>query len=78
MLTPSFEALDCLQTLIERLQDHIDELLIVRLQLDPKVLDIGSDLSVLLNKLIATFLVIIDIFLFFFLAFDDFFYFKMG
>ena len=78
MFTPPFEALDRLQTFIERLQDHIDELLIVRLQLDPKVLDIGSDLSVLLNKLIATFLVIIDIFLFFFLAFDDFFYFKMG
>lgn len=78
MFTPSFEALDRLQTLIERLQDHIDELLIIRLQLDPKVLDVGSDLSVLLNKLIATILVIIDIFLFLFLTFDDFFDFKMG
>lgn len=65
VLTPSLEALDSLQTLVECLEDHINELRVVRDQLDPVVLDFGCDFAVLLDKLVVIVFFILFRFLFF-------------
>lgn len=50
VFTPSLKAFDRLQSLIEGFEDHINELLVVGHKLDPVILNIGSDLAILLDK----------------------------
>ena len=68
MLAPPLEALDGLETLVEGLQDDVDELSVVRDESDPEVLDIRGDLAVLLDEKIC-FIFIFSSIIFFFLSF---------
>lgn len=77
MLTPALKALNGLKTVTESLEDNVYEGFLVRNELDPEVLNIRSDLAVLLNNLIITTIFIIVNFFFLF-TLNDFFDLKMG
>lgn len=68
MLAPSLEALDGLKTVLEGLQDHVGESLLIGQQLDPKVLNVRCHFAIPLDELLCFFFVLFCFFFLFFLS----------
>ena len=61
MLAPSFEALDGSETFLEGLEDHLGEFIGIRDELDPVVLNVGSDFTELLDDHIICIFIFLSI-----------------
>ena len=75
MLAPALKALDLLEALREGLEDHTNELIIVRDKFDPEVLNVGHGLAEFLNKEVDFLIGIVFVAIF---TFDNLLDLKMG